>query len=164
MRESIIALPYRQMWKELIKESQFGRTDTEIPEWQYSPGVENTKFKEFEEEFSFPIPRDLKALYRETNGLFLSFQEEFSFQIFPKFDELVRTNRIFRGRDYSCYMPFEHLLLFCALPNGDWFAFAKNSDGTIRDEIYLWEHETDSRLFVFYSLSQLIEKFSSVED
>jgi hypothetical protein len=53
----------------------------------------------------------------------------------------LRTNRDFR----RMYMPFDALLFFGEAGNGDQF-FYRILDGEVRDpDIYLWDHENDSR-------------------
>lgn len=55
-------------------------------------------------------------------------------------------------------MPFEHLLFFGDAGNGDQFAFPIHADGTInRPDIFLWNHEMDSRSWIAPSLKLYFE-------
>jgi len=52
-----------------------------------------------------------------------------------------RSNADFR----ELYMPFDPLLFFADAGNGDQFAFPRTPP---RDEVFVWDHEDDSRRWV----------------
>jgi SMI1-KNR4 cell-wall len=51
-------------------------------------------------------------------------------------------------------MPFDPLLFFADAGNGDQFAFLWKPR---RDEIFVWDHESDSRSWVAGSLHQYLQ-------
>lgn len=54
-------------------------------------------------------------------------------------------------------MPFDCLLFFADAGNGEQFAYSIQ-DGLIRkDDIYVWNHEDDSRTWVAPSLKKFIQ-------
>lgn len=74
--------------------------------------------------------------------------------------QMVKDNLFFRNfEDYKdIYMPFDHLFFFSDAGNGDLFAYAILKNGTIeKTDIYVWNHEDDSRTWVASSLEQFIE-------
>src|SRR5690348_12775719 len=46
------------------------------------------------------------------------------------------------------YMPFDPLFVFAWVGNGDLFFFPIQAGGIHRDDVFLWDHETDSRVWV----------------
>ncbi|MEZ5281816.1 MAG: SMI1/KNR4 family protein [Acidimicrobiales bacterium] len=51
-------------------------------------------------------------------------------------------------------MPFDPLLFFADTGNGDQFAFVLTPP---RDDIFVWDHETDSRTWAAGSLDQYLQ-------
>lgn len=99
-----------------------------------------------------PLPRDLADLLRETDGV----EGEYGLGLVWPVDRIRQDNMTFRNHpDYpSAYMPFEPLLFFADAGNGDQFAFV------IRDrlaDVFVWDHETDSRTMVAPSLATYLE-------
>ncbi|MEV6109751.1 hypothetical protein AB0M28_34335 [Streptomyces sp. NPDC051940] len=52
-------------------------------------------------------------------------------------------------------MPFEPLMFFGDNGGGDQFAFVRTPE---RDEVFVWDHETDGRYLAEYSLEQYLER------
>jgi hypothetical protein len=63
-----------------------------------------------------------------------------------------RTNADFR----TLYMPFDSLLFFADAGNGDQFAFPVVG-GAVRDDVFVWNHENDSRSRAAPSLQLYVE-------
>ena len=64
--------------------------------------------------------------------------DNLNFRTFPAFKEL--------------YMPFDALLFFGDAGNGDQFAYIVLRREVRRSDIFVWDHETDSRTWVAPSL------------
>jgi hypothetical protein len=65
-----------------------------------------------------------------------------------------RSNKDFK----SLYMPFSDLLFIADAGNGDQFAFPIDADGAIRrPDVFVWNHEDDSRTWVAPSLKRYFE-------
>jgi hypothetical protein len=101
------------------------------------------------------FPNELKSLLQESDGIEGSYglgliwnverikKDNLNFRQFPDFKEL--------------YMPFDHLLFFADAGNGDQFAFGI-LNGEIRNtDIFVWNHENDSREWVAPSLDTYLE-------
>ncbi len=101
------------------------------------------------------LPEELKSLLQESDGIKGSYgisliwniqriqQDNLNFRQIPDFKEL--------------YMPFDHLLFFADAGDGDQFAFGI-LNGEIRNpDIFVWNHENDSRQWVAASLDIYLE-------
>jgi hypothetical protein len=68
-----------------------------------------------------------------------------------------RENKSFR----KLYMPFDHLLFFADAGNGDQFAFPIEDSAIRVSDIFVWDHEDDSRKWVAPSLEKYLELWLS---
>jgi hypothetical protein len=59
-------------------------------------------------------------------------------------------------------MPFDSLLFFADAGNGDQFAFPITG-ARVRDDVFVWDHESDSRRWYAGSLGQYIDWWLSGE-
>jgi len=55
------------------------------------------------------------------------------------------------------YMPFDALLFVASAGNGDLFGYAVLNGAIQKDDIYVWDHEDDSRTWVASSLKDFIK-------
>ena len=62
-----------------------------------------------------------------------------------------------QARALNFYMPFNNLLFFADAGNGDKFGFPISLDGTIRKDVFAWNHEDDSRSWCAPSLRTFIQ-------
>lgn len=94
-----------------------------------------------------PLPEPLVALLSETNGV----RGEYGLGLVWPVETIAAENVAFRtNADFrDLYMPFDPLLFFADAGNGDQFAFLWTPR---RDEVFVWDHETDSRTWVAPSL------------
>jgi hypothetical protein len=69
---------------------------------------------------------------------------------------IVDDNQLFRNnQDFiRLYMPFDPLLFFADAGNGDQFAFRWKAE---LPDIFVWDHENDSRTWVAPSLAKYLE-------
>ena len=98
-----------------------------------------------ERALGFALPGELRALLAECNGV----TDRLGSGVVWPLSDLVTRNEEFRTtREFRrLYMPFDALLFFGEAGNGDQF-FYRVLDGEVRDfDIYLWEHEDDSRVW-----------------
>lgn len=96
--------------------------------------------------FEYPLPVELIDLLMETNG---------DHDRFPSVDGILEAN----GRLWSLedYMPLTSLLFFARNGCGDYYGYAIRGDGTINGDIYFWDHEYDSRVWVACGLDMFFE-------
>lgn len=99
-----------------------------------------------------PLPKDLAALLRESNGI----EGEYGAGLIWPAERIVSENLTMRedAELATLYMPFDPLLFFADAGNGDLFALLP----TIRrPDVFLWNHEDDSRTWVAPNLAKYLE-------
>ena len=127
--------------------------------FRFNPPSKERVIHEIEVEFQIKLPDELKSIYRETNGVneFLGDMEIGS--LIWSTDYLIRENKMYRETaDFKdLYMPFDHLLFFADAGNGDNFGYTILNGAIQRLDIFAWNHEDDSRLWVAPNLEKFIE-------
>lgn len=130
------------MWRdELQKLSkdltfQSPASDTEIARITHDLGVE--------------LPDELREILSESNGVV----GEYGLGLLWDGTRIREDNLRFRNASEfpDLYMPFHNLLFFGDAGNGDQFAFTILRDGVTRPDIFVWNHEDDSRSWIAPSL------------
>ncbi len=127
--------------------------------WRVFPPAEKAQILEAESELGIEFSNDLKSFYLESNGVIY----QNSMVIIP-ITEMITTNLDYRSRQgfSELYMSFDNLLIFGEAPNGDLFAYPIKKSGKIESlDIFGWDHETDSRLWVASDLKNFILRIAS---
>lgn len=105
---------------------------------------------------SIVFPEELKKLWKETDGLYWH-----GYPLVMQVPELQTQNRAFRDGDIcDFYMPFDSLLVFGETATGDYFFYPIQRDGKTREDIFLLDHEIDSRQYFCHNLRELIISLS----
>lgn len=118
------------MWRELAISI--------LPNPTFEPGVDESALVEAENALGDSFPNELRSLLLETNGIVAE-----GLSVVWPLNEIVEQNLDFRTRDiFEDYLPFEGLLFFGDNGYGDQYAFHLRNG---LDEIYIWDHENDSR-------------------
>ncbi|QWG34140.1 SMI1/KNR4 family protein [Bacillus mycoides] len=104
------------------------------------------------------LPNDLSHLLQETNGI----EGEYGDFIWDasriKTENMnMRNTVVFK----DLYMPFDCLLFFADGGNGDLFGYSILNGIVQRDDIYVWNHENDSRTWVAPSLKTFMKWWGS---
>jgi hypothetical protein len=99
-----------------------------------------------------PLPTDLAALLRESDGV----EGEYGDGLVWSAERISSENRSLRDdvEFATLYMPFDPLLFFADAGNGDLFALLPGID---RPDVFVWDHENDSRTWVAPSLAKYLE-------
>ncbi len=130
-----------------------------FPDAKFSPPCTASQLAEAEQELKVKFPEELRSLYLETNGVNVLHGSELVWPI----PEMVAQNEIFwEDEDFAkLYMPFNCLLFFGAVGDGDQFAY-RILAGEIPDTswIYKWEHENDNRVWFARDLADLFQRFA----
>ena len=131
------------MWRELI-----GRTSPAT----FAPPAGPANLKAAEAALGGPLPSALADLLRETDGV----EGEYGEGLVWPVERLVEDNLMFWSNpDFrELYMPFDPLLFFADAGNGDQFAFVRTPP---RDDVFVWNHEDDSRTWVAPDLEHYLE-------
>jgi len=84
----------------------------------------------------------IKNLLTKTNGI----TDNYGFDIVWSARKILDENVSFRkNEDFKeLYMPFDNLLFFAEEANSDLYAYSILKNAINRNDIFIWEHETDS--------------------
>ena len=139
------------MWKEFIQSATTG--------YHFAEPAIKSDIRQIKEKLQVDLPNDLLELLSETNGVF----DEFNCPLVWSTKQIIKDNLFFRTfNDYKdIYMPFDHLLFFSDAGNGDLFGFAILNGSIQRDDVFVWDHESDSRKWVASSLKDFIEGWAN---
>jgi SMI1/KNR4 family protein SUKH-1 len=96
------------------------------------------------------LPDDLRALLDQTDGL--------GDGLVLSAGEIAQVNLDMRTtRDFAeLYMPFEPLLFFGAEGNGDLYAFRILAGDARSTDVFVWDHESDSRTATAFGLERYV--------
>lgn len=130
------------MWKKLINKI------SEDP--LFNEPATQDQLEEINEEFNLEITNELANLLKETNGF-----DSGGVRFWPS-NEIIEENIERRTLEVykDCYMTFESLLFFADAGNGDFFGFSIINGHIQKDDIYVWNHEDDSRTWIAPSLEE----------
>ena len=135
------------MWCDLV------RTVCENPEF-HTPTGKAVIFAA-ENALKHQIPDELSNLLCESNGI----EGDYGLGLIWPVERIEEDNLQFRTNPAfkDLYMPFDCLLFFADAGNGDQFAFAVCNGKVQRPDIFVWNHEDDSRTWVAPSLQRYLE-------
>ena len=139
------------MWKEYIQSATTG--------YHFAEPAIKSDISQIKEQLHVDLPTDLLGLLSETNGVF----DEFNCPLVWSTNQIIKDNLYFRNVDdfKDMYMPFDHLLFFSDAGNGDLFGFVILNGSIQRDDVFVWDHESDSRKWVASSLKDFIEGWAN---
>lgn len=138
------------MWKDLIRRFE--------PKARFREPVTPAELVAAEARLGSPLPAELRDCLLETNGV----ETEYAVLLWDvgriaADNDLFRTNPEFR----DLYMSFDQLLFFADAGNGDQFGYRMLSDAVRGAEIYVWNHEDDSRTWAAPGLATFFEWWST---
>ena len=103
-----------------------------------------------EKKLNIMLPKDLKALLMEMNG-------DGNFLLSA--EEIIETN--ISLRELEVFMPLDCLLFFAGNGCGDYFGYQIRKDGLNENNIFMWNHESDNRIWCAEGLEDAITKYYS---
>jgi hypothetical protein len=98
------------------------------------------------------LPAELRAILAATNGV----RTIDAIPIWPT-RTIVESNRLFREELADVYMPFDSLLFFGDNGKGDHYAYRIVRGEVDEGNVYCWHHQTDSRVWLSFTIEQLLE-------
>ncbi|MFI6401563.1 SMI1/KNR4 family protein [Streptomyces sp. NPDC050548] len=139
------------MWKEAAQRA--------FPEAKFADPVDRPSLRAAERRLGRRIPDALTDLLQETNGI----SGPYALATVWPLERIVEDNLSFWSEPtfVDLYMPFEPLLFFGDNGGGDQFAFVRVPDG--RHDVFVWEHEDDSRRWVARDLHDYLNRSLSSE-
>jgi hypothetical protein len=107
-----------------------------------SPPPPDGAIAQAEARLGHPLSDTLRELYTRTDG----FVDEWGCSCVMRLEDLVSENEQMRNdaENRAHYMPFDSLLFFGQVGNGD-LLFEPVLTDSIREDVFLWDHEDDSR-------------------
>lgn len=139
------------MWKQYIQTVKKG--------YHFKEPANPAAFEQIQKELHVDLPLDLLTLFNETDGVF----DEFNCPLIWSVDQIIEDNLFFRNFEQykDLYMPFDHLLFFSDSGTGDLFGYPILNGQIQRDDIFVWDHESDSRTWVASSLKDFIDGWAN---
>ena len=135
------------MWRELILQWD--------PSATYFPGATEAQIDSLEKAIGVMIPTDLKQLLMESNGVL----GKYALRLIWSVEEIIKCNVAMRTNSlyHESYMLFDPLLFFADAGNGDQFGFRIIQGKIKQPDVFTWNHEDDSRMWVAPSLQSYLE-------
>jgi SMI1 / KNR4 family (SUKH-1) len=129
------------------------------PDAQFESGVDPRDLDAAASALGEALPPDLGSLLMETNGII----GPDGLDVVWRLARIVEDNRTFRTSSdlAELYLPFDGLLFFGDNGGGDQFAFVLRDN---RRDIFVWDHETDSRYWVAGHLENFLSHALSAQD
>lgn len=118
-----------------------------------NPPATQKQIFDVEKSLGNKLPADLKELLLKMNGdSWLVFSAE----------QIIETN--LSARKLDCYMPLDCLLFFSGNGCGDYYGYPITpQDGVRDDNVFMWEHESDNRIWKANNLEDTIKKYYNNE-
>ncbi|MGW0206668.1 SMI1/KNR4 family protein [Streptomyces sp. NPDC003233] len=134
------------MWTEIIQGIS--------PEATLRGAEEETVLAELEAALGCRIPSDLRSLLLEVGGV----SGRYGLPVVWGAREILQENRELRNSPdlKQLYMSFDPILFFGGGPGGDLFGFVREPERD--DDVFVWDHESDGRWRVAFSLQQYLER------
>jgi len=135
------------MWKDYLisisKECQFKAPATEAD------------ISLIKRELDIYLPKKLADLCKETNGVFGKYGISFIWST----EQMVKENLFFWAihKQIDSMRSLDTFLFFSDAGNGDLFGYSIENGSIQNDDIYVWNHEDDSRRVIASSLEEFIK-------
>jgi SMI1/KNR4 family protein SUKH-1 len=131
------------MWRELI-----ARLDAEAT---FHPPATLEELRGAESRLGVTLPAELRHALLETNGAEVAYGTGLLWSAQEIAGRNLDMRREWRAGEWRT-MPFDHLLFFGELGNGDLVCFPITLEG-VSNCVFLWDHEDDSRTSAATSLA-----------
>ncbi|MBP1994441.1 SMI1/KNR4 family protein [Paenibacillus eucommiae] len=107
-----------------------------------------------EKQFGVKLPEEYKGIILETNGV----KESYELGLIWSLERVIEENLRYREQFFKTYyMPFDSLLFFAESGIGDLFAFPIINQIVCKEDVFVWNHDDDSRRWVAPSVSKYVE-------
>jgi hypothetical protein len=135
------------MWKELLLE-----LTKDNPNVKLNPPATEENILEVENKLKVNLPKSLKNLLLEFNGD--------SYFVFST-NQIIENN--ISIREIKEYMPLDCLLFIAGNGCGDYLGYPITGNEINTSDIFMWDHESDNRVFKANGLKDAIEKYYNDE-
>ena len=122
---------------------------------RFQAGAEPSAIDSAKAVLRIQLPPELVEFLSESNGL----SGQHGLGLVWPVERIKEDNIAFRSNPqfWELYMPFDSLLFFADAGNGDQFAFSICAGEVRRPDIFVWNHEDDSRSWVAPSMRVYLE-------
>lgn len=105
------------------------------------------------------LPEELEELYTQTDGISEALDDNIIGELIWPINRVIETNKKLRSYEAfkELYMSFDQLLFFSDAGNGDYFGFITLNGKFNRNDVFVWDHETDNRIWVAPDLKTFID-------
>lgn len=145
-------------WKEYIKTGL--KQQDEATSFDFNLPAPDNSIIELRRQLGLDeLPKVLEEVYGQTNGIIQTFHGEHIGELIWTVERVTEINKEYRNSpDFKeLYMSFDQLLFFSDAGNGDLFGFVTLNGRFGRNDIFVWNHEDDSRTWVAPDLTMFIE-------
>jgi hypothetical protein len=111
-----------------------------------------------ESEFKLNMPLELIDFYKETNGIVEIMDEEVIGDLIWSVERLIQENQSYRTNP-----EFEDWLFIADAGNGDNFGYAIHENSIPSTNLYVWNHEDESKTWVAPNLEAFVIGWTSGE-
>ena len=124
----------------------------------FAPPASEQSLNDIEAALGVALPSELRAFLLESNGV----SDKCGDGVLSA-EQITAHNLEMRDiAEDDLYMSFDSLLCFASVGNGDLFFFPIQGNGKVNNpDIFLWNHEDDSRQWAANDLEQFVEKWYS---
>lgn len=125
----------------------------------FSPAAKVSQIELCERSLGLALPDSLRELLTQSNGI----EGQYGLGLVWPVERIERDNlQIRSSSDFAeRYMSFDCPLFFGDAGNGDRFAFPIQAGEVRRHDVFMWNHEDDSRTWVASSLDSFREAWLS---
>ncbi len=135
------------MWKEMVRDR--------CPQAEFQAPASTQAMSQAARQLGGALQEDLVFLLKESNGMKGPLGVELVWPVERIASENLRMRSDATLREL--YMPFDSLLFFADVGNGDQFAFPLVAGPTERCDVFCWNHADDSRMWVAAGLERYLE-------
>lgn len=128
---------YGAMWRELIE--HLGAEAT------FRPPATLEQVQNIQSRLGVTLPAELQDLLLETNGAEVAYGTRLIWAAEDIIQHNLDMRREWQRGDWAGVMPFDHLLFFGELGNGD-YLFLPITAEEVGNRVFRWDHEDDSRM------------------
>jgi hypothetical protein len=128
---------------------------TLTPHATFFPPAPVSALQAAETQLGVRLPVDLRSLYAQSDGV----RGEYELGLIWSVEQVLADNLRLRTQAdlRELYMPFEPLLFFADAGNGDQFGYTVLAGEVRRPDVFVWNHETDSRVWAAPELRLYLE-------
>ena len=148
-------------WKENINRLDLADSSTHF-EFN-NPASENI-FQNLQSQLDLiELPSELEDLYKQSNGISRHFKGQKIGELIWTAEEVIEVNKEYRSDPQykELYMSFNQLLFISDAGNGDLFGFVSLNGKFDRSDIFVWNHENDSRIWIAPNLTKFMEYYAN---